>query len=427
MTSRERGLAAGRAAGSNATAAQSAAAIKALFAEWRILYPTFQEDLAQALIKYDADRLACTPDYTLFPELRGHADLLAAEREGFKEASGLGALETAHHYSAFFFQTRFLETNHLGRWDHLTATGCTNVFIPGGSEGITISDNRDIALLDDMTPLATLVPDFLFKVDANVHPLNWVQGGVSSAVVLDDAPKCIFPADPFTYQYFLPKEFFDDIDVMIPFLERFNEFWGPGNKILVDTKQRAVISEKTNTRHAYRKAGPNGEAAITACAYLDDNLHAFQLERCKRAAAIKGESEADSLEINYHGGSRLRYRRLTELTRQAAQGKPTIWDALDIASDHAVPYPDRVCLAGESRGSHARNPKENWSVTQHAAVITGPHRRALYRSVQSRQNPKPVYEYTPKLLLAPGVKMQPAWQAEIDSGKCEFPEPALQK
>ncbi len=426
MTPRERGLAAGRAAGAKASKPQSDAAIKAQFAEWRILYPTFEEDLAQALVKYDADRLACTPDYTLFPELRGHADLLQAEREGFKEASGLGDLQTAHHYSAFFFQTRFLETNHLGRWDHLTATGCTNVYIPGGSEGVTISDNRDIALLDDMTPLATLVPDFIFERN-KPDSIYWVQGGVSSAVVLDDAPKCTFPADPFTYQYLLPKDFFDNIDVMISFLERFNEFWGPGNKILVDTKGRAAISEKTNTRVAHRKAGPNGEAAITACAYLDENLHAFQLERCKRAAAIKGESEADSLEINYHGGSRLRYRRLTELTRKAAQGKPNIWDALDIAADHAVPYPDRICLAGEARGTSVRNPKENWSVTQHAAILTGPNRRALYRSVQSRQNPKPVYEYTPRLLLAPGVKMQPQWQAEIDAGKCEFPQPIVKK
>jgi len=83
-----------------------------------------------------------------------------------------------------------------------------------------------------------------------------------------------------------------------------------------------------------------------------------------------------------------------------------------------VPYPDRVCLAGESRHSAERNPKENWSVTQHAAVITGPRRRCLYRSIQSRENPLPVYEYTPRLMLGPGVAMQPEWQAEIDAGKC---------
>jgi hypothetical protein len=420
MTPRERGLQSGRIAGAAAKASQTAAA-HAQFAEWHILYPTMKEDMATALIKCDARRLADEPDYAKFPELRGHIDLLKAEREGFKEASGLGEMETAHFFSAWYFQTRILESQHLGRWDILTANGCTNIFIPEGIDGVTLGDNRDIALLDDMSGLAASHPGDLFKLNAN--GVHWSQGGVSSAVVLDDAPKCSFPADPFRYSHIIPNEFYHDVDVMISFLDRYNEFWGPGNKILVDSKLRAVIFEKTNCLVAHRKAGPSGEAAITACAYLDDRLHTHQLERSRRAAKIKGETEENSLEINYHAGSRLRYRRLTDLTAAAAQGKPTIWDALNIVADHAVPYPDRICLAGEAKGTDKRNPKENWSVTQHAAVITGPRQRALYRSVQSRQNPKPVYEYTPKLMLGPGVTMQPQWQAEINAGKCILAQP----
>ncbi len=419
-TPRERGLQAGRAAGA-AVKNNHTAAMLAQFAEWRILYPTMKEDFAQAIIKCDATRLADEPDYAKFPELRGHIDLLKAEREGFRETSGYGDLETAHFFSAWYFQTRILESQHLGRWDILTANGCTNIFIPGGIDGVTLGDNRDIALLDDMSGLANSNPGFLFR--NNAKGVHGVQGGVSSAVCLDDAPKCSFPADPFRYHHLLPQEFYNDIDVMIGFLERYNEFWGPGNKILVDTRHRAVVFEKTNCLVAHRKAGPNGEAAITACAYLDDRLHAHQLERCRRAAAIKGETEENSLEINYHSGSRLRYRRLVSLTENAAKAKPDIWTALDIVADHAVPYPDRICLAGEAKGSDKRNPKENWSVTQHAAVISGPHQRALYRAVQSRQDPRPVYEYTPKLMLGPGVKMQPQWQAEIDSGKCILAQP----
>ena len=108
------------------------------------------------------------------------------------------------------------------------------------------------------------------------------------------------------------------------------------------------------------------------------------------------------------------------LTDAAAQGQPTIWDALNVVADHAVPYPDRVCLAGESRNSPTRNPNQNWSVTQHAAVITGPNRRAIYRSVRSQTAPKPVYDYTPQLMLWPGVPLKPEWQADVAAGRCEL-------
>jgi hypothetical protein len=53
-------------------------------------------------------------------------------------------------------------------------------------------------------------------------------------------------------------------------------------------------------------------------------------------------------------------------------------------------------------------------------VITGPYRRALYRSVQDFRSPKPIYACKPKLVLGEGVAMRPEWQAEIDKGLCEL-------
>ena len=417
MTLREKGLLSGREAG--ASAKKLPQAMKEAFAQWRLLYATAADmDFAEAVRALDRERLADVPSYTTFPELRGHIDLLRAEREGFRETSGLDETAVAFQFSGDFLMRRRLETRHLARWDHyLAATpGCTNVFIPGGAEGVTLSDNRDIGLLDDMSELAAWRPEFLFK--ANKDGVHWHQGGVSAAVLLDDEPRCSFPADPIQYQHLIPEEAFEDIDVMMEFLTRYNEFWGPGNKILVDRKLNAVAAEKTNCQVAFRKPTVNGAIAITACAYLDDKLSAHQLARAAKAAAIKKETVEDNLACNYHLGSRQRYRRLVALTDAAAKGKPTIWDALNVVADHAVPYPDRVCLAGESLNSTERNPKQNWSVTQHAAVITGPNRRALYHSVQSRANPKPVYEYPPKLMLGPGVKMQPEWQKDINAGRC---------
>lgn len=391
------------------------------FKWWRILYPTAAEmDFASVIRDLDRKRLDDEPSFEQFPELRGHADLLRAERQAFMDESGLDETATAYFYSSNYFMHKPLNAKHLARWDLVTAPdfGCTNVFMPGGSEGVTIGDNRDIALPKDMEPYRNWRPDELFTV--NRDAVHWCQGAVSSAVLLDDEPACSFPASPFEYQHLMPKECFENIDVFIEFLTRFNEFWGPGNRIIVDRKMNAVAIDKTNCMVAFRKPAVNGAVAVTACAYLDDKLSAHQLERAARAAKIKGESLEDSLDYNYHLGSRKRYLRLAALTDAVAKGKPTIWDLLDIVSDHAVPYPDRVCLAGESTKYPKRNPNENWSIIQHAAVISGTAKRALYRSVQSRETLKAVYEYTPKLLLAPGVKMKTEWQADIAAGRCEY-------
>jgi hypothetical protein len=386
------------------------------FTFWHILHPTAADmDFAAVIRDLDRTRLDDEPDLSRFPELRGHADLLRAERQGFMEASGLDETATAYFYSSDYFLRRPLNARHLSRWELVTApdAGCTNVFVPGGAEGVTIGDNRDIALPKDMELYKNWQPNDLFM--HNRDGVHWSQGAVSAAVLLDDEPSCSFPADPFAYTHLIPRECFESIDVFIEFLTRFNEFWGPGNRIIVDRKLNAVAVDKSNCRVAFRKPAVNGAVAVTACAYLDDEMSAHQLERAARAAKIKGESLEESLDYNYHSGSRKRYQRLVGLTDVAAKGRPTIRDLLDIVSDHAVPYPDRVCLAGESKKYPQRNPNENWSIIQHAAVITGPNQRALYRSVQSRETLKAVYEYPPKLLLAPGVQMKPEWQADAES------------
>jgi len=50
-------------------------------------------------------------------------------------------------------------------------------------------------------------------------------GGRSSAVLLDEEPKCSFPADPQEYPHIMPSEVRDNIDDIVEFLRRYNEFW----------------------------------------------------------------------------------------------------------------------------------------------------------------------------------------------------------
>jgi hypothetical protein len=352
--------------------------------------------------------------------------LLRAERRAFKEASGLDDTAAAYRYSWWYFMTRVMMSRHLARYDLLPPPDvipqpqCTNVFFPHGAEGVTISDNRDDILRAAYAAhIRKHRPEGLLKQKR----LAWCQGGVSSAVLFDDEPRCSFPASPFEYDL-LPEDCLDDIADLIACMRRFGDFWGPGNQIWVDRKLRAVAVEKTNCLLAIRRPTVNGAIAITACSYLDEKLHAHQMERTRRAMRLKSDTEKTSPDLNYHLGARERYRRLVALAdwEAARPGGATLWGALEVVADHAIPFPARVCLAGE-RAFPKREPVANWSLTQHAAVITGPKRRCLYRSVQDLYHPRPVYAFKPKLMLGPGVKLQADWQADIAAGRCELAPP----
>ena len=112
------------------------------------------------------------------------------------------------------------------------------------------------------------------------------------------------------------------------------------------------------------------------------------------------------------------------MNEEARQGA-TLWGAFNIVADHAVPFPERICLAGE-KSMPDKEAAAMWTLTQHAIVVTGPNRRALYRSLQDIKHPQPIYTYTPKFVLGEGVKMKPAWQADIDAKRCLL-APALKR
>jgi len=419
LTPREKGLARGREAGAQARGLP--ATMRATFKRWKVLYATAADmDFASAIRDLDRRRLNDQPSLTQFPELRGHADLLRAERQGFVEASGLDEAAAAFHRSASFFEHKRLNTRHVARWDLLTPSdvGCTGVYFPDGVDGVTVGQNYDIPVPKD---ISTLNADRAKEALRQKTP-KLFQGGGSAAVLLDDEPKCIFPADPFVYDL-MPPECRSSIDDIIEFLTRYNEFWGPGNCILVDLKWNGVVAEKTNCMVAFRRPVVGGACAATACAYLDPKLGAFQLERARKVMRAKGEDEGNSPDVNFHIGAGKRYRRLVELVAAEARAGATLWGALGIISDHAVPYPERICLAGEA-GFPDLEPLSNWTVLQHAAVVSGRHKRCLYRSVQSSSHAKPIYKYRPKLMLGPGVKMRPEWRRDIAAGRCELALPA---
>jgi hypothetical protein len=272
-------------------------------------------------------------------------------------------------------------------------TGCTNVFIPDGVEGVTIGDNRDVPLTGDRHRFRGWTPSQLWE--RNPDELHWQQGGVSDGVVFDEEPECIFPINP---HELLPDECRDDIRHICEFMTRYKAFWGPCKQIWVDRQLRASGVEKTNCRIGFLPANPkSGAVAITACSYVTPELQSYRDERFARAARERGQQLENNLDWQFVHGADARQHRLTELTFAEAQRGATLEGVLEVVADHAVPYPARVCLAGEKIFPE-REPLSNWSVTQHSAILTGPNRRALYRSVEDQEHPRPVYEETPKRL-----------------------------
>jgi len=432
MSQREIGLERGRRAGADAKAGGDWAGrtnaaplqeeMKRESEQARILFPSLGDmDLAAAVRDYDRERLACEPDYAKFPEMRGLLERHVGEREGFREASGLDEAATAFHFSWQWFLYRRINARHVPYWQRLRPPAqCTNVFFPEGKEGVTISDNRDIEVRG-----ATQIPQWRQSRLRRDNLVSWMQGAASSAVVMDEEPVCCFPCSPIEL---LPDECFDDIQALIEFMTRYREFWGPGNQIWVDRKLNAVAVEKTNCRVAFRYPTVAGAVCITACSYLDPDLHAFKQQCLRKVMAGKGEPEEDSADWHFDAGAHLRNERLLALTNAEA-GRPggaTLWGAFNIVADEAVPFPARICLSGQK--TFADHPERegtaSWSVTQHAGVITGPRRRWLYRSIQDIVHPRSVTSWKPKLLLGEGVEMQPEWQVDIDNGLCELAPPA---
>ena len=388
-----------------------------------VLFPSLEgTDLSQAIRDYDAERLADEPDYSTFPEMRGLIDRHVGEREGFRDAGGDDAT-TAFHFSWPWFLWRRINAHHVPYWERVGPNSqCTNVFFPEGAEGITVSDNRDDLLRPNYYES---IPKFRPPELSVNKEVRWVQGAASSGVVMDEEPECHFPCDPSELR---PPECNDDLNAMIEFMTRYREFWGPDNQIWVDTKLNAVAVEKTNCRVAFHFPQVSGAVCITACSYLDPELHAFKQERQRKVMEAKGETEENNLDWHFDLGARERYQRLWELTNAEAArpGGATLWGALAVVADEVVPFPARICLAGQK--TFADQPEREvgacWTITQHAGVITGPNRRWLYRSVQDLQKPLPVTSYTPRLMLGEGVDMLHEWQEDVDAGRCILPDDA---
>ena len=277
--------------------------------------------------------------------------------------------------------------------------GCTCVFFPRSAEGPLLGSNRDVPYWSGSGAGGKEKgPDGERRVRF---------GSVSAAVLCDEEPDEIFPVNVFE----IISPHCTKLADIIAFLERYSDFWGPGNRIVIDVDLESAAIEKSNCRMGIRPAR-GGVSATTACSYLTPEMKAFRLERDRLSLERRGWTE-DCPDWIYWRGCDRRYERLLRLVSEEAARGPTLGGLLDILLDHKVPFPERICLAGELIG----HPDEvvddvGWTMDTRAAVLEGPTRRAVALHVENRT---PVYQVEPIVTPGDGIEMKAQW---LDEARC---------
>jgi hypothetical protein len=362
-------------------------------AGWKTEFPSSAKlDLAQELIALDKARLNATPSLVKFPETRGWADIIAARRKGFQDATGVDALGLAYFFNAAWFVMCRLMTRHLGAFT--PTSNCTAVFIRDSREGGPLYgrnwDMPNIPGLDLQPPRRG--PDGVRRL--------WSKG-VSCGTMCDEEPTEIFPINAWEV---LPEDCRKLPDV-VAFLTRYVEFWSPHNGVIVDEDLNSVAFEKSTCRVGWRYS-PDGSACVTACAQIIPEMKAHR-DACHAKSLKARNFDHTSPDWHYWTGCEKRYHRLMKLVSEIAGSNPSLEDLGRIMTDHAVPYPDRVCISGGS--CHPDIPVEvtEWTMRSRAAVLHGPNRRTLFWRVEGKQ---PCYENPPFLIPGDGVAVKDEWR-----------------
>lgn len=373
-------------------------------------YPGTQGiELRDELLNFSRERMQADLDLRKFPECRGLAALVRAERKGFAEVIN-DPLLVAFHFDWYWFCSRRLNTRFVGRAP--PRAQCTDFWFADTAEGGPIhGSNRDDVLLfyqKDFAPPPETGPEETPLMGGKRHSSPFLKitcvGGVAAAVLCDEEPENLFPVN---MDWITPDEIMD-LKEYLAFKERYRDFWGPGNQIYVDAEMNFAAVEKANVRMGVRYS--QGWAAITACAYLTPEMHAFKKARDQLSFKARGWGE-DNPDAAYWSGCERRYRRLLNLVEQEYKNGATLIGAAEIALDHSVPCPERICLAGEK--DHPDQKTQNWTIISFARCVAGPNRRMLYWTIDPTR-PEPIYRT--KCHVIPGVGLEARrteWEEEV--------------
>ncbi|NQU10064.1 hypothetical protein HQ590_04695 [bacterium] len=347
-------------------------------------YPQLQHlDFPKTLEQLNEERLESEPDPQRYPELQGLQECYRERQRGFMETAPCSRAEMAVFYNWYWHETHRLHTRYAGRDAADTSDGCTVVYFRDSAEGPLLGRNNDFAFNHVGIPQ---MPDWN----------GLIHSPIASVALCDEEPTEIFPADPFEL---MSDEIKADIHRVVEFLERYNEFWGPCNTVVIDTNRNAVAIEKLNCRMGVTWP-QDGVSYVTSFAYQDPALLACKMA-CDRKYMKRIGITEDSPDWAFWRGNDRRLDRLAALVDQESRKGPTLWGLGGIMTDHGAPFPDRICLAGEPTGTGL------WTVASFSCVLQGPSRRMLYWRVEDGQ---PAYARPPYLISGDGIEPRDDWR-----------------
>lgn len=355
-------------------------------------------DLKKMMLEFSEERMNDDLDLARYPECRGLREAVEAQRRGFAEIID-EPIAAAIEFDWNWFCSRRLSTRFVSVLP--PESKCTSFWFSDSKEGGAIQgDNGDDVIFfyeDGFAPPPETGPS-----ETRFTKVTQI-GCVSSAVLCDEEPENLFPVD---LDWVRPD--FTDLTEFIAFMERYREFWGPGNYLFIDPDMNLAAVEKANIRMGVRYS--RGWAAITACAYLIPEMNDFHHERARRSFEARGWGE-DNPDAAFWAGAEKRYHRLLELVEKEYERGATVLGAAQIALDHAVPFPDRICLEGQK--GHPDLLYANWTIVSSAACVAGPNRRELYWVIDPT-NPQPIYTTPCHVIPGEGLEARRAeWEQEV--------------
>ncbi len=291
--------------------------------------PGFDElTIKRMIYDYSQKRLNAPVDFKRYPELRGMKQLISAQWKGLSDGSGLDDYETAVYTNGFTFYHRMINTGKIGKMDPVEGAKCSYIFFPYSDRGPLLANNLDTS------------PEEPFE-QPHWPALNehLIIGTVSSGVFLDEEPEEEFPAPVFK----IVARYCRNAKEAVEVLERYNQFWGPCNAIVVDREKNCAMIEKTACRIGVRWS-EDGFGFITAMTAEHPEINRYLNER--RQTSLKARNLKPGCADDVYWKKQDSRRQLMNELLQQARKNPTL-ETMRRFIQFRDPEKGNVCGNGE--------------------------------------------------------------------------------
>jgi len=261
---------------------------------------TPRDEIGKLLAKSNSERLDAVPDLAKYPELRGARELIAARWRGTRDGAQLDDTLAAVNADSQFYYRRRLS-------DKAKPTArCSVVYFCTSDHGPLLATNLDTDVEEPFGP-----PQWPLTSE------HLILGSVSSGVFLDEQSPEVFPA-PVPE---LVARYCRNTDEAVEMLTRYNYFWGPCNRLVVDRDHNIAMIEKSACRMGVRRS-PDGFGFVTAMTAEHPEFRAFLDERRAASLAHRG-LKAPCPDTVYWGAQDTRRQIMTRLLDEV-RSEPTL-------------------------------------------------------------------------------------------------------